>query len=68
MWNCPISHDEPPIAWSPTPDGGSGSGTWKGGMLGPLPKPAAVNCDTGIELTRVISGRGGHKRRHTCRQ
>jgi hypothetical protein len=26
-------------------------------MLGPLPKPCGSNCEVGIELIRVISGR-----------
>src|SRR5438105_11863398 len=57
MLKMPISQDEPPTGWSPTPAGGLGGGTWKGGMLGPFPKPCGSNWDVGIELTRVISGR-----------
>jgi hypothetical protein len=57
MLKMPISQDEPPTGWSPTPAGGLGGGTWKGGMLGPFPKPCGPNCEVGIELILVISGR-----------
>ena len=71
MLNMPINQEEPPTGWSPTPADGLGGGTWKGGMLGPLPKPCGPNWGVGIELILVISGRSQISRQmrlHRTRQ